>query len=109
MSIISDFYQQLGGVHSPLGKAIGPESDSHWGGQAQKYEQGQIYHHADCGVHALTGATLETFVTLGGTEVLGYPLEDTFTMSKGQGAYLERGCIWAEHCPMAKKPLFIAN
>jgi hypothetical protein len=94
MSAISDKHQSLGGSNGPLGAQVGREVKEPWGGLSQRYTNGQIFFHVDIGAHALTGGALDAFVSAGGVEEFGYPLEDTASIAGGQAVYLERGSVW---------------
>ncbi len=84
---VTVYYNQLGGRSSYLGS---PVDDAHpiAGGQARDFTGGSIYWSAGTGAHAVHGAILAHYQSLGGpTGFLGYPVTDETGTPDGIGRY----------------------
>ena len=77
-SPISVKYDSLGGAAGFLGAATSAEKTAHDGvGKFQRYQNGSIYSHPECGVRVVHGLIHDRYAALGFEQsFLGYPITD---------------------------------
>jgi uncharacterized protein with LGFP repeats len=74
-TMINLAWRATGGLGGPLGARQGEQSTIGDNGAAQGYAGGKIFYSPDTGAHAVTGAILSKYESLGGaTGDLGYPI-----------------------------------
>jgi uncharacterized protein with LGFP repeats len=74
-TLINLAWRTTGGLGGPLGARQGPQSTIGDNGAAQGYAGGKIFYSPETGAHAVTGAILSKYESLGGASGdLGYPV-----------------------------------
>ena len=74
-TLINLAWRASGGLGGPLGARQGPQSTIGDNGAAQGYAGGKIFYSPESGAHAVTGAILSKYESLGGASGdLGYPV-----------------------------------
>ncbi len=86
-------YAALGAVSSFLGTPTSAEYDVA-GGRARNYTGGRVYWSAISGAHAVRGAIVAKYLSVGGPAVLGFPTTDELAVPGGRASDFTKARIY---------------